>query len=61
MTPVETKAWTEVKNLHDLTQAGALPLEYRFTLSQKAAFQLEEQLQVAYTENLKLQVSMQRY
>lgn len=46
---VERKIWTDVKNLHDLNQAEKhLPIEHRFTLSQKIAFQLEEQLQLAY-------------
>jgi hypothetical protein len=47
--------WTDIKNLHDLNQSEKqLPLEHRFTISQKIAFQLEEQLQLAYAENQKL-------
>ena len=46
-----------MKNLHDLNQAEKhLPIEHRFTISQKIAFQLEEQLQLAFQENQKLTV-----
>ena len=45
LTNTERKIWTDIKNLHDLTQQEqSMSLEHRFTLSQKVAFQLEEQL-----------------
>ncbi|TNV84663.1 hypothetical protein FGO68_gene6748 [Halteria grandinella] len=58
---VERKMWTDIKNLNDLNQSEKhLPLEHRFTLSQKIAFQLEEQLQLAFQENQKIQRELEQ-
>ncbi len=39
ITHSERKIWTDIKNLHDLTQQEkSMSLEHRFTLSQKVAF-----------------------
>jgi len=39
LSDLEAKAWTDIKNLHDLSQTGVgLGMEHQFTLAQKAAF-----------------------
>ncbi|CDW89003.1 UNKNOWN [Stylonychia lemnae] len=55
LTDAERDIWDEMKRTRDFTYYGKnVTLDHKLTVSQKIAFQLEEQLQLAYVENRKL-------